>query len=359
MEVYVHDVSTGVSEVFEIDENETTGVLKLRIAEFFGYAAVEEAGEVVLSLDSGCVVALPGEDEETLCSTSTLSYGTEIFFKVCNLALLRAVREGDTHLSDCTEDERNDPDVVSAALSHSSFALSQAGKSIRADKAFILSILPHHPEAFHYVSTELKNDADVVISAVRQNSAFFEFAGKTAKANRSIVLQVVRDNPMYFEVISDALKRDPDVAIEALKGDSRVVTVLPKVLFANKEVMMGLLAWNGKWLEQVRGGLQGDKEVVMLALQTYQRAIDYASEDLRENDRDCRIAAGLPVRRLRDADDPHLADKDAISAKTVPKKRNPQNIPRVEEETKEDTKKTKGGSKKVKENNQKKQKKRK
>ena len=315
MEVFLENDAVGIHECVCIGPDDTVGVLRARAAA----AALCDEDSVVLEL---CGAVLDA-DHLPLSDVPDLEFGSEVTVILEDRKLLRAVESGEVELHNCPDRARANPDIVLAAIARSGYlSVMHAARELKADAAFVLRAVTLDPKVLPHVHVSMRGNREVMTQAVAGSPVFFTYASRALRADREFVLGVLRDEPSYYEGVSDLLKDDEELAALAVEGNVRMFALVPLKLHARRAVMLAAVRHDGRHLSKASALLKDDKEVVLAAIAQYSGAVDYATHRLQA-DRDVRIAAGLPVRRLRDADDPHLADLASISDKAAPRLKNP------------------------------------
>ena len=89
------------------------------------------------------------------------------------------------------------------------------GRSIEADREFILEVVRQQGTALEYASAELKADREVVLAAVSDNGLALKYAGEFQN-DREVVLAAVRMNGGVLEHVSAEFKNDREVVRAAV-----------------------------------------------------------------------------------------------------------------------------------------------
>lgn len=189
----------------------------------------------------------------------------------------RIYKEGIGAFFQAREEEKNDRDVVLAAIDEMGYSstslcvLSEVGDEIRGDRHVVAKALAKNPNEMQYASEELKGDKSFILEALNQRG------GSTSG----------REN--IFVYASEDIKKDKDVIKQALKTLGSNRDVIMENQLANVQAddnFMKEIIEEGQYylLKYASEDLKGNRELVLKACRDT-RAIQFASKELRQ-DRD-------------------------------------------------------------------------
>ena len=260
---------------------------------------------------------------------------------------LIAVNNDGTNLEHVAPNLRDDEDVVLAALDNNVYSFKYASNRLKDDKNMILTAINASGTNFKYASDRLKNDKEVVLAAIRNCIYALKYASNNLKKDKEVLLESVRKNGMTIVYALAEVRSDlnyKDVAIEAIKQNEKVFLYLKDPLKSDPEIISYLsekiLARREKEIldnarveerlqdsverekalarEKVKNNLEkikaiqvvrynglalknfpelnNDEEVVEAAVRANGRALEFASERLKDNERIALLAVSEDIR---------------------------------------------------------------
>jgi predicted methyltransferase len=180
----------------------------------------------------------------------------------------QAIERNGSDLEHCSRLSKNNKEIVLAAVRQKGFALRYASEALRADR-------------------------DVVFAAVRQNGRALGFASTALRGDEDVVRAAVTNTPSSIECASEELRRDPEMILAVLPGYNSVLAFernQPNPLTANKQFMMRAVAIRGLALEYASEELKEDKDVVLAAVTQKGCALEHASAELQNDEEIVRAA---------------------------------------------------------------------
>lgn len=275
------------------------------------------------------VSGIPADEQRLIChgkELEDLDYILEHAPGAQEFLLLRRSPEHAELLSQLVQDE---------------YRLAGAPEEVTANADLMLSVARQNPQAFRYVSEELRADPSFVLAALRHRgecqrdihghgSLVLQYASMQCRENRECVLAAIADDPSAFAYAAGPLTSDRDFVLEVLRRDGSMLRFVPadfqadpqmvlaagskSVMFASQEIkancaltVVGLRLdpmwlpfqsdrrwlWmepsivqaavmeHGLALEHAALCLRSDREVVLPAVQQEGLALQYASKSMR------------------------------------------------------------------------------
>jgi len=125
---------------------------------------------------------------------------------------LKAIEKtGGLGLRYLSDDLRNNPKIVSQAISYAGHLIKHASKRLKNDPEMVMKALKDSVVAFKFASKRLKNDRAFVLRAARINGAVLHYANRRFQKDREIVIAAIKSNPMAYAMASPTLRRDPEI----------------------------------------------------------------------------------------------------------------------------------------------------
>lgn len=155
----------------------------------------------------------------------------------------------------------------------------------RSDREVVLTAVQQTGHALSYASLEFCDDPRVVMTAVRSVGCSLRFASDRLRDDPEFVKAVVQLQPNALEYASERLQDDLGVVLIALRQRNERVRVFTPFKYASAR-------------------LKDDPEVVIAAVRQSPRAIEFASPNLRMNERENIIAAAAqpePIGTVEDS----------------------------------------------------------
>lgn len=140
------------------------------------------------------------------------------------------------------------------------------------------------------ISENLRNDPDVIMAAVNNaGGVFFKYAGPDVMNNYDLVMcavktpspVIIKGTQHVYRYLPDELKADREVAFESLKLNPLNLRYCPKEFKDDKELVILAVKRDGEALKCASKRLRDDKEVLINALKNSGGSIEYASDRLR------------------------------------------------------------------------------
>lgn len=151
--------------------------------------------------------------------------------------VLVAVENNGLALDYASDDLKNDLEVVLTAVTQNPDAIQFASEALQDDDE-ILSALPEDNLAIPYAFLEEdRNNKEMVLAAVQQAGGLLAYASEDLRADKNIVWAAVAQDPLAIEFASEALQQDTDIKqllatkkadtddLEALYGEEHPNTV--------------------------------------------------------------------------------------------------------------------------------------
>tara|TARA_R110002072_G_scaffold301723_1_gene482146 strand:- start:2350 stop:3345 length:996 start_codon:yes stop_codon:yes gene_type:complete len=124
---------------------------------------------------------------------------------------LKVVSDDYEQFQCCSEELKNDWDVVLAAVKNYGLNLE-------------------------YASSDLQANEEIVNEAINENGEALKFASAKLRAKKSIVLKAVKNNGPAIKYASDELKNDPELVYIAIKNEPEAILCVPEYFKKDKKL---------------------------------------------------------------------------------------------------------------------------
>ena len=199
-------------------------------------------------------------------------------------------------LKTASEELKNNPEVVLAAVKKDYHALQYAGEELKSNPEIIMEAVKQNGLALQYASEELKSNLEIVMEAIKQNYKALEYTSDEVKSNPEIMLEAVKQDYHALQYARGDLKSNFSFMLEAVKQDGLALIFASKELKSNPEIVMEAVKQNGLVLgfasEELKSNLEiimeavkqnGLAEIVMRAVKQNYYALIFASQELKNN----------------------------------------------------------------------------
>lgn len=157
-------------------------------------------------------------------------------------ALIKLAQDG-SKLSNCSDEIKNERDLVLIAVKNNGIALLYAEKKFRddhemvreavktygdilgylnnsfcSDKTIALVAVENSPLVVEYLSEELRNDKDIAKVALNQDGAAMEFFNQKIKCNIELALSAVNNNWEAIQFVDPVLFKSKSLRLAAING---------------------------------------------------------------------------------------------------------------------------------------------
>lgn len=197
--------------------------------------------------------------------------------------LLQFAHNGNALLMNATDAQKNDKEIVMAAVSGEWYALKYASDNLKNDREFVLSLVRIHGCTFQFASIDLQNDMEIVRVAVGQFGRNLAFASNKLQNNRELVLIAVRNDGLSLQFASKELQNDKDIVLVAIKNNPSAVQFASSDLKNDREVILQVVNVDGTYLNHASSDLKDDYEIVLEAVKNKGSALQFASKKLQNN----------------------------------------------------------------------------
>lgn len=109
------------------------------------------------------------------------------------------------------EEQKNNKEIVLAAVKQNGFALQYASDTMKSDKEVILFAMQSKTNAIKFASPKFLSDEKFILEVIELDGSILELISEDLKNNKEIVLLACKENGSNLEYASDALKSDPEV----------------------------------------------------------------------------------------------------------------------------------------------------
>lgn len=181
--------------------------------------------------------------------------------------------------------------------------MQQFTPAARADAEIMLAMTRRNVRCTMDASPKLLADADFMLRAAEVNKDALSWASETLFGNRSFVLAALRFDRHALRKAFSELRADRDFVKEASLIDRFALGDAAEELLADHDFYNDVLAdirrnyikqalqSDGRALRRA-SDLRGDRDVVLVALKSDPNALEWASPDLRNDERLSRAAHG-------------------------------------------------------------------
>jgi hypothetical protein len=147
------------------------------------------------------------------------------------------------------------------------------------NEKLLLKFLKHDSKVFEYASERLKNDKDFLLEAVKQNYIVLIRIPRQM-INKEIALAAVKQNYGILTLIPRELI-DRDIAFVSLIMDYRALEYIPKELI-DRDLVLALVKEKGLLLKHFNK-YQNDPGIALEAIEQNPRALEFASDEIKDN----------------------------------------------------------------------------
>ena len=186
-------------------------------------------------------------------------------------------------LKTASEELKNNPEVVLAAVKQNYNALEYASGEIKSNPEFMLEALKQYYRVLQYASGDLKSDFAFMLEAVKQNGFTLEYASEELRSNPEIVMEAVKHDYHILQYASKELRSNPTFMLKAVKKDYHALQYAGEELKSNPEIIMEAVKQNGLALQYASDELKSNPEIVMRAVKQNYYALIFASQELKNN----------------------------------------------------------------------------
>lgn len=137
-----------------------------------------------------------------------------------------AVKRYAYSLALCSDDLRDDPEVVKFAVSENGYALQFASVRMRGDKSVVLAAVSENGHSLSMAQDRMRGDREVLLAAVRSYGASLKLADELLRRDKNLVLEAVSQNGLSVQFAAEELRDDEDVGRAALKENGRALVYL-------------------------------------------------------------------------------------------------------------------------------------
>lgn len=159
----------------------------------------------------------------------------------------------------------------------------------------------------------LKNLPELVSIALKDSGLNLQYASKQLRNDLDTVLEALKYNPLAIEFASDEMKSNEKIISKALEMDPRTLKFIPQEL-QTKEMVIAAVMKNGRVLEFAKN-FQGDKVIVTEAIKQDGFALDFASDELKEDTEVVDLAYKQNHRSFRSSSPKLKADEKYMEPK--------------------------------------------
>lgn len=178
------------------------------------------------------------------------------------------------------------PDILVGALSIELLKELQNHAPELLDRDFLCSAVEVMPEALFYAAANLKKDADLVKILSCRRASTLQYADVELRSNQKFLQNLIDLNPACLRFCSKELLYDHDFNLKALQQNSLSQDHIDPSLWHDTSFVLKALAVSETVLEKVAielPELMGDIDFAFQALQICGKALEFLSEDVKED----------------------------------------------------------------------------
>ena len=114
-------------------------------------------------------------------------------------------------LNGLDQEQKDNKEIVMAAVKQNGFALQYASERLKADKEVILLAVQSKTNALKFASAKVLSDESFILEVIKLDGCLLELISDDLKNNKKIVLAACSENGSSLEYASDNLKEDPEI----------------------------------------------------------------------------------------------------------------------------------------------------
>lgn len=188
----------------------------------------------------------------------------------CKEEILNIINTRGYELHKVSQRLRDDKEVVIAAIKQdyilSNVFLMYASDRLKNDPEVVSEAVTKYGFAIQYASNRLRDDTDMVIKAINQTGGAIAYASNRLKRDREVVLKSLETSTLSLVHISEEFKDDYFIAMKALKLNGSALVHLSERLKDNKEIVIHSVSKVGMTFRYASRRLQMDREIILTSL---------------------------------------------------------------------------------------------
>ena len=197
--------------------------------------------------------------------------------------VLAAVKKDYHALQYAGEELKSNPEIIMEAVKQNGLALQYASEELKSNLEIVMEAIKQNYKALEYTSDEVKSNPEIMLEAVKQDYHALQYARGDLKSNFSFMLEAVKQDGLALIFASKELKSNPEIVMEAVKQNGLVLGFASEELKSNLEIIMEAVKQNGLALQYASDGLKSNPEIVMRAVKQNYYALIFASQELKNN----------------------------------------------------------------------------
>lgn len=192
---------------------------------------------------------------------------------------IEAVKIAYWNLSYCSDELRDDEDVVSAAIMQNGLALEDASERLRGHRRTVIKSFSSCFRLKH-VGEHLKDDEDLVLKAIKIDSNVYIEISDRLRDSKKFALEALEANCDTFRVFSSRLTDDKIIALKAIEYNYENVRFVSERLKKDRDFIYAAIKHNPRVIEYL-GAV--DKPMAIEALKINSVVFCKLSKDLQED----------------------------------------------------------------------------
>jgi len=162
----------------------------------------------------------------------------ELMFAAVSMSSGRAVKSASTVL-------REDAQLFLHVVSLDPSLLSEASRTLLADRDFMLQAIMINGEALDCATEDLRGDWGLVLQAAQKGrGSALKGAKASLQGDRDFVLRCAKEDPQAFRFAAEDLRRNKAVVLQAVKANGMILQYVPKEFKADVDVVAAAVAQN-------------------------------------------------------------------------------------------------------------------
>jgi hypothetical protein len=180
---------------------------------------------------------------------------------------------------------KNDMNISVAAIKNSHHSFSEVSPLLRIKKDFAVKAVEKNVSVLGCLIPEIRYDEDVVLAAVTQDGRLLYHSGEL-RSNQKIAIAAITQNAIAFMHASKELRNNRNFVLEALEANGLalryVLEEFDKKYKNDKGVMLAAVRQNGLALRFAPKKFRGDRDVILAAVEENPDALQYASNQFKK-----------------------------------------------------------------------------
>lgn len=144
-------------------------------------------------------------------------------------------------LETISDELRDDPEVVEAAIETYPFALEYASQRLRNDYGIVKRAIEINPSAFRYASDRLRNNDELAMMAVSRKGTALRWVSARIKHDRKIALAAVKNTGKAYHWVNGRPRFDKEIVVTAVATCAQAYLSAPEELQKDWDVTLSAM----------------------------------------------------------------------------------------------------------------------